>query len=224
MGRQDSKRAPVEDTPEMTPLNSFVPPVIANDADEPHVDVNEENARLMAEAQAEYDRAAAVQAAASGAVASTPTGDPKFDQLMNALVAIAGQNATAMASIAARTEQGPTPQQPFGQAKFQTPWNPEGKKYTPLRRPTRFNGHRIREDTSTQEEIDLLNVLKPGKYHNGEWVVVEENGGTEGASINIWISNKTMQQRMATTVAAEGKGLAGILRKMVDEGQRITLA
>lgn len=114
-----------------------------------------------------------------------------------------------------RTEAGPVPQVRIANAKFKTPWNPTGTQDRPsLSRTTFLNGHRLREITLSDEEITLFNKLKPGRYHNRKWLVVEADS-ENGSSIQVFIPNKTEADRLETKAAASN--LAGILRIMTSD-------
>lgn len=75
------------------------------------------------------------------------------------------------------------------------------------------NGAPVNDHVLTNEEIDLINQLKPGLYHKKKWRVSRE--GTEG--IGLWYDSKTLQQRFDIAGAAKGRGLAGILQDILLE-------
>lgn len=112
---------------------------------------------------------------------------------------------------------GPTPQIPYAKYKHKTPWNPTGEKYRrPLSRPTFLNGHRLHEKQLSQEDIDLLNKVRPGVYNGRKWTVIEQSLNENGqGAIKIYIPNRTPEQRMA--MMAEGRTLTELLTKIINE-------
>lgn len=171
-----------------------------------------EEDKELAAAEAEYRASIDPTAALSGAGTDPNT-------------AVLAQMTQVLSRLAGKAEAGPTPQIPFSKAKFCTPWNPTGKKYrVGLTRDTWMNGHQLREGRLSEEEITLLNQLKPGKYHNKQWTVIETDEGDGKHSIEIIIPNKTQEQRMALTIAHGGRGLVGICEKIIAEQNAIQLA
>lgn len=129
----------------------------------------------------------------------------------------------AIELLAAQQEAGPVKQIPLAKAKFCTPWNPTGKRYREeLRRPTYLNGHRLRSMMLSEDEIQLLNQLTPGRYHDNRWTVIERHQDDEGTAIQVYIPNRTLQQRLEWKSAA--KDLTDALRQIVAEAQRQALA
>jgi hypothetical protein len=127
-------------------------------------------------------------------------------------------NAAIVALAKAAENEGPRRVR-HSRARFRTPWNPEGKKRRPtLARTTRLNGFRLKEATLSEEEILLLNRLQPGKYRGGEWIVTETDGeGTAGKALDVYIPNKSQQDRLKRAQIAGTRGLAGLLDLMVQE-------
>ncbi len=129
--------------------------------------------------------------------------------------------------LSERQDEGPIKQVPVARALYRTPWNPTGKKNRPkLKRATYLNGFRLREMRLTEENIALLNKVKAGKYQDRKWVVVESDGDSEdgGASVNIWIPNKTVQDRLKLANKSAGRGLAALLELIVEEQSKVVLA
>lgn len=82
-----------------------------------------------------------------------------------------------------------------------------------LKRPFYQNGSLINDHVLTNEEIELINQLKPGLYNKKRWEVRKEHDG----GIGLYYSNKTLQQRFDIAGAAKGRGLAGILQDILLE-------
>jgi hypothetical protein len=104
-------------------------------------------------------------------------------------------------------------QVPIGKAKIRTPWNPSGN---PRKVKLKFkqlyqNGSRVNPDMMSEEEISLVNQLKPGRYNKRKWEVVKRRD----KSIDIRVPNKTLQQRM--TLKGEAKDFAAIVQKILLE-------
>lgn len=185
--------------------------------------LHEEDAEMLAAAQAEYDALNTATAAAAQPPAAT--GDAKFDAMLAQLFALQAQNARALQVLADKQEAGPTPQIPFAQAKFQTPWNPTGEKYARLlKRPVFLNGHRVSEVYLSQDTIDLFNQVRPGRYHDRRWTVTEQDGGVEGSALYIWLQNSRLEDRMYNTQMSAGRGIDGILEKIIAEQNAVRLS
>lgn len=171
-----------------------------------------EEDRELAAADAEYRASLDVNPEALASASPTDS----------ATTAILGQMTKVLTSLVGKSEAGPTPQIPFAQAKFKTPWNPTGKKYrVGLTRETYMNGHQLREGRLSEEEITLLNQLKAGKYYNKQWTVIETDEGDGKHTVEIIIPNRTQEQRMALTIAHGGRGLVGICEKILAEQNAI---
>jgi hypothetical protein len=73
---------------------------------------------------------------------------------------------------------------------------------TTLTHQVSLNGGRLRERYLKDEEIELLNQLRPGKYLDGKVTVVERNGVGSGGAIDIVYSNASQEQRINFYMAA----------------------
>lgn len=113
-------------------------------------------------------------------------------------------------------EQQPIPQQSMAQAKHITPWNPTGAKMRPrLKRRVFQNGHPLSDGRLHDEEILLLNGLKPGRYRNRQWLVLERD--MEGtSSLHLYIPDATEAQRLENARLAP-RGLADVLLLIHEE-------
>jgi hypothetical protein len=68
----------------------------------------------------------------------------------------------------------------------------------------------------TDNQVELLNRLKPGTYNSGRWTVIERNADSlDGGLIEIWVRNKTQEDR--GQLAIEAPSLDVLLQKIVDE-------
>lgn len=77
------------------------------------------------------------------------------------------------------------------------------KKRVKLSRQVYMSGVKIRENQLTEEQIRLLNKLKPGKYNDGKWTVIERDAsGLEGGAIDIFLRNKSNEDRMQLLIEA----------------------
>ena len=183
--------------------------------------MHDEDAAEAAEAQAEYDRSVAAAKQLEDAKAearSKPDALTLSDQVNLRMIDI-------LEKLSDRNEAGPTPQIPFAQAKFCTPWNPSGKPYRDtLQRKTFVNDFQIREITHSEEEIRLLNQVRPGRYNNRKWLVREEDSGEVGHSIHLYFPNRTQAQRIELTAEHKGRGLVGLLERIVAEQNAVTAA
>lgn len=163
------------------------------------------------------DRLAALEAAAK-----TPSGDTVNAQL-----------AQAITDLADQAQRGPIKSLPVHKTKQRTPWNRSGAKHRiKFNCPIFLNGFRLQERMHSVEEIKLLNqiALKPGHYGPGKRMLVISKSGPEGVhEINIWLPNKTQQDRMDTkqfgmNVDPSKSGLVTILEKLLAESSDIKLA
>jgi hypothetical protein len=87
----------------------------------------------------------------------------------------------------------------------------------PLARATHMGGIRLREHQLSNEEIDLLNKIKPGTYNNGRWVVIAQNTDGGKQSIDIRVPNKTREEQMQ--LAMEAPSLTALCQKILSESK-----
>lgn len=96
----------------------------------------------------------------------------------------------------------------------QTPWSPPpGVPRAELRRPCYQHGNLIESQTVTNEEIELLNRLKPGTYCDGRVKVRPRRDG--GLTIDYPV--RTASQRIA--MLAYGRSFKELLERIIDEQQ-----
>jgi hypothetical protein len=128
-----------------------------------------------------------IEAAVDPEIDETP--EPKHVPTDPALLAL-------LSKLIEANDAGPVKQIPRGKALIRTPWHPSGEKNRPkLARTTFINNFPCKEIMMSNEEITLLNELKPGKYL-GKKVVVIEDSDKEGSSITIYIPNKSHEDKL----------------------------
>lgn len=99
------------------------------------------------------------------------------------------------------------------EAKFPTPWNPSGERRTLKLKPASVsqNGGRINPVMLSDEEITLINQLKPGLYNKKKWRVVRRRD----KSIDIQYPNASLEARFE--LKGEAGNFAGMLKRIVLE-------
>jgi hypothetical protein len=95
-----------------------------------------------------------------------------------------------------------------------TPFHPDGKVHTKLRRRSFQNGRRLDEMFLTEEEIRLTNALVPGKFLDGLVVVKEMDAGPD-TDLHIFYRSATADQRIALSAHASSFR-ALLMRCLVD--------
>lgn len=125
----------------------------------------------------------------------------------------------ALARLVSASEDGPIKQVSIAKATYRTPWYTKGPNDTrpKFARKTRINGFLLRERTHSNEEIQLCNQLKPGKYNNRRWFVTLTEGD-EGTALDIYLPNKTQSDRLV--LAQTAPDLVQALKLMINEGSR----
>jgi hypothetical protein len=147
-------------------------------------------------------------------------GDPiKTEEVAKAAAGLSQEQLASLiqsiAVMAARQDAGPIPQISAAKAVYRTPWNPTGNKKRPkLKRTTYLSGARLRDALLSDREILLLNKLTAGKYHGGQWVVLEKDEA-QGAEVSLFVPNKTQEQRIELKGAA--RNLEDLLTQIVNE-------
>ena len=94
--------------------------------------------------------------------------------------------AKVLEGLAAAQEDGPIRQVRQHAAKYRTAGNPTGGPRPAMARDYRMQGSQLRPAMLSNEEIDLLNKLKPGRYNGGKWIVTEEVGGADKPKVTIF--------------------------------------
>lgn len=77
-------------------------------------------------------------------------------------------------------------------------FNPKGEREHP--RPDIVGeifwlGTRLHKEELTETEIHLLNLLKPGLYHGGQWKVTDQAPGTNTRNLLVWFPNEEQDDR-----------------------------
>lgn len=111
------------------------------------------------------------------------------------------------------SQQQATRQVPYHEIKPVTPFNPEGKrdrkklKYTFLQ-----HGKLVTPINLREEEIELINQLKPGRYWNRK---IEVQISRDGTTLNLTWTNAKIEQRMEFNAAFPD--LLAVLRHCIKE-------
>lgn len=97
---------------------------------------------------------------------------------------------------------------------FPTPWNPSGERRSLKLKPTALfqNGARVNPAMLSDEEIELINQLKPGLYNKKKWQVVRKRD----KSLHLHYPNATLEHRFDLNIQAQGQ-FAGMLRLIITE-------
>lgn len=122
-----------------------------------------------------------------------------------------GQLAKAIQGL---IDSAPVKRVPFAKFKTHSPFNPTGNKKRKLSRRCYQNGFPMDIRKLHDEEISLLNQLRPGRFIKG-LVTVREilNGGN--TDLHIYYANQTIDQRMANK--QEWRNLGELLKRCLDE-------
>lgn len=121
-------------------------------------------------------------------------------------------------AIQAMNDSGPIKKVPFSKFKTKSPFNPTGNKKRKLTRRVYQNHYRVDVKKLHDEEIALLNILKPGRYLNGVLTVREIQNGQE-TDLHLLYDNKSTDQKF--TVMREFRGhFTEMLKRCVNEGPK----
>jgi hypothetical protein len=91
----------------------------------------------------------------------------------------------------------------------------KNKRKVKLKQPFHQNGVLIRIDQLTDEQVELVNQLKPGRYNSRKWEIVKRRD----RSIDFRYPNKTIEHRMQT--ASQAGDLTGMLKMILTEAETI---
>jgi len=89
----------------------------------------------------------------------------------------------------------------------------KNKRKVKLRAPFYQNGVMVRLDQLTDEQVTLINQLKPGRFNNRKWEIVKRRD----RSIDFRYPNKTVEQRMQNNMVA--RDLTGMLQLILTEAE-----
>lgn len=104
----------------------------------------------------------------------------------------------------------------FSEFKTRSTFNPTGSKSRKLVRTTYQNGQRLNIALLFDEEIKLLNGLKPGRYIDGLVTVkLTEGRGGNVDKLNIEFANSTHDQRI--DLAGHVRSFVHMLRQITEE-------
>jgi hypothetical protein len=128
----------------------------------------------------------------------------------------------SIAKIASALNDERTTQIPFHKAKIPTPFNPSGDRNRPkLTRPVWFNGALINPVFLTNEEIELCNQLKPGRYHGRQWQVIERTNDPD-RPLEIRVQDASVEDRMS--LYKDAPSFAALCKAMIAEQGTIAVA
>jgi hypothetical protein len=127
-------------------------------------------------------------------------------------------------AIITATEQinGTRRQVPFGRHRVRTAFNKDGKRRE-MHKVFYQNGFRAFENTLTDEEIDLIHTVKPGKFIDGLITIIEVQDDDENQpAVHMKYNCRTSDQRMAVGGRAGRKSktdtaLRSLLQQCLDE-------
>ncbi len=127
--------------------------------------------------------------------------------------------AAVGAEIAAAIREGIESARPkkitFANRVPKTPWSPkDGSRKTPLKRKIYQHGLLIQAGTVTNEEIDLLNQLKPGSYCSGFITVVRR----KDRGLNIDYKIKTNSDKLKLSSQYGIRNFTELIQRLVAEG------
>lgn len=138
---------------------------------------------------------------------TTPSTDETLVSLAQSIKALAEAQAAAT-----ERENSKFKEIGFQDAVFCTPWNPTGKKIRPNLKVKGFqNGAQLDPEKLHDEEIELFNQLKPGRYFGGKFEVVRKRD----RSIDFRYANKTVDQR--SELKSSAVNFAAMLKLVVME-------
>lgn len=118
--------------------------------------------------------------------------------------------ATVTAAREARAEERPIE---HARPSKTSAFNPTGGKRPVLTRQTVFCGAEQEQNALTNEEIELFNRLKPGRYNKARWQVIVRDDGMNETHVEVKIPISTTDQRMELP-----SSLVAILTMIVTEG------
>jgi hypothetical protein len=89
----------------------------------------------------------------------------------------------------------------------------KNKRAVKLKQPFYQNGVMVKLEQLTDEQVELINQLKPGRYNHRKWEIVKRRD----RSIDFRYPNKTVEQRMQ--IAAQAGSLTGMLQIILTEAE-----
>jgi len=169
----------------------------------------------MRKDEEERKRLAAIAAQTAAGIPVIPAAPEGSTPDPYTLLLLQGMQATQQALLQFLQKQNETEIVPFHKIKHDTPWNPTGKRErVKLRRPTFISGYPVNPMMHTEEEITLLNEVKPGRYNNRRWEVTRFDDG----SIDIRYPNRTFEQRME--MALKAPSISELCKQIIAEREQ----
>jgi hypothetical protein len=121
----------------------------------------------------------------------------------------------SVAKIANALDEERNSQVPLHKAKIPTPFNPTGARNRPkLARPVWFNGAPLNPVFLTNEEIDLCNQLKAGRYNGRQWQVIERTEDPD-KPLEIRVQDASVEARME--LYKHAPSFAALCKSMIAE-------
>lgn len=119
--------------------------------------------------------------------------------------------------LSEKEDQGPIKQIPLPKAALRTPWNPSGRRIgrPKLTRDTYMQGSKLREINMSDEEIELFNQIKAGRYLEGKVVVTEKHADKGKDEVELRMANKTIEDRIIQAQMAPDA--VTLLKKILSE-------
>ena len=140
----------------------------------------------------------------SADVAEVEEQDETTSAIPNKVIGELAKGVAALARMEQITQNLPDPNP-------KTPWNPEGKARLKKRRKFMMNGALCNPDMMTDEELELMSQIRPGRYNNRRWEVIRRRD----KSIDIRYSNATIKHRME--LQANAPTLVTMLKQILTE-------
>jgi hypothetical protein len=144
----------------------------------------------------EFDPALDEEVPETTAMAVKPSSDG--GTMEERLVAAMELMAQSNAMLAKKQDQGPIQQVPLPKAELRTPWYKGPRQGRPkLARNTFMNGNMLREILMSNEEVELFNRVKAGRYCNGQVTITEKFSSEGRDEVEIVVANKTRSDQIA---------------------------
>lgn len=128
--------------------------------------------------------------------------------------AVVDKDTAMIAALQALAANQPRRRKGMHEIVHDTPWWDGKAPRSTLTRQFFQNGNPVNDTVLSNEEIDLINQLKPGLYAKKKFRVTDMPGG----AIGLWYDNKTLHQRFTIArIAGDSQGLTGILQTILLE-------
>lgn len=127
----------------------------------------------------------------------------------------AGIISEAVTQAVAKLRDKERPVEHFQSSKVSA-FNPTGQKRPKLTRRVVFCSAEEREETLTNEEIELYNQVVPGRYNKRKWEVIERESDTPD-DLNLLEIRIPNINDVNVRMELPSNGLKGILRQIIEE-------